>query len=439
MEPRCPDAVMLVPGILGSELVDTATGEVVWGLRPKALAKALLAGTTFDRLRRDGLRAGDLVQFPGALFGLSRFEPYTRLLGRLKDTCAHPKAVAPHPYDWRKPLEETSRELAAHAHDHLTSWRSCPEGSRESRLVFVAHSMGGLLAWHAVNRHLDSADVAMVITLGTPFGGSVRAVKALGSGDVLKFGLRAKTIRDCARALPSLYDLLPTYPCVTTTAQCRPPDVNDLLTCGAERHLLSQSIATRERLEHAVATPTHVARTLMTVTGTRQQTLQSFTVSDGKLEFHEHIDGTNWAGDGTVYLGAARTATVGALPTPIPQQHGALANGDFAIGVVTDTLVGVEAGPPMGDGIGLTAPEMAVADQPFEVRVAAPVSAGVTCRLEEPEVSDLGPVSLTQRTTDLGEPEQFATVTVGSPGLYTLTASGGGFADLKCDVLVCPA
>jgi pimeloyl-ACP methyl ester carboxylesterase len=436
-EPKCPDAVILVPGILGSELVDVATGDVVWGLRPKVLAKALITGSTFDRLRRDGLRCGGLIRFPGALFGLSRFEPYTRIVRRLQTVCRHPDAVVSHPYDWRKALEETSLELAGHAHDHLASWRSRSEGSRESRLVFVAHSMGGLLAWHAVNRHLDAADVALVVTLGTPFGGSVRAVKALGSGDVLTLGVRAEKVRDCARQLPSLYDLLPTYPCLTTKAACRRPDVADFVAGGAERDLLAQSTAARAALEHAVTAPGHDAPALMAVTGTRQQTLQSFTLSAGELSFHEHLDGTNWSGDGTVYVGAATTAG-GGTPVPLPQQHGALANGGYAIGVVTDTLTGTLAGPPMGNGIGLAAPDVAVAGQPFEIRVAAPKFAGVGCRLEEPEVRDLGLVPLIQRTTDLGEPEQFGTVVVDSPGLYTVRVSGGGFADLRRDVLVWP-
>jgi hypothetical protein len=35
--PRTNDVVVLVPGIMGSRLVDAATGETVWGADPKAL------------------------------------------------------------------------------------------------------------------------------------------------------------------------------------------------------------------------------------------------------------------------------------------------------------------------------------------------------------------------------------------------------------------
>jgi hypothetical protein len=41
--PRCRDAVVVVPGIMGSELCD-ANGDVVCGLKPNVLAKAWLSG-----------------------------------------------------------------------------------------------------------------------------------------------------------------------------------------------------------------------------------------------------------------------------------------------------------------------------------------------------------------------------------------------------------
>jgi hypothetical protein len=175
----------------------------------------------------------------------------------------------------------------------------------------------------------------------------------------------------------------------------------------------------------------------MTIVGTRQQTLQSFTNDRGNLTFHEHLDRTNWGGDGTVYLGAASPKGQ-PFDTPLPQQHGALANSNFAIGLIADTLVGAVTGPPQGDGIGLATPDVVVVGQPFEIRVSAPAFAGVSCTLEEPGVRNLGGIPLTQRTTDLGEPEQYGPVSISQPGLYTVTAVGGGFADVSCDVLVVP-
>src|SRR5690606_7951765 len=70
-------------------------------------------------------------------------------------------------YDWRRDLSESaaafSRELA-----------ECPEGE----ISVVGHSMGGLVAHAALAS--DAGDrVRMLVTLGTPHGGSFAPVQAV--------------------------------------------------------------------------------------------------------------------------------------------------------------------------------------------------------------------------------------------------------------------
>jgi hypothetical protein len=48
------DAVVVVPGIMGSELVETATGDVMWGLAPSPFVSAWLSGASLDRLHLSG-------------------------------------------------------------------------------------------------------------------------------------------------------------------------------------------------------------------------------------------------------------------------------------------------------------------------------------------------------------------------------------------------
>ncbi len=439
MTPRCRDAVIVVPGILGSELIDPSSGEVIWGLEPKALAKTLISGSTFDRLRDDRLQAGDLLHRCAWLPGLTRFEPYTGLVRRLGDACVDTAAVAKHPYDWRRPLAQTAFELAGAAAEHLATWRSHRYGSSDARLVFVAHSMGGLLAWHAANLYLPPDDVLVVLTLGTPFGGSVRAIRAIGPGDLLPHKWHAAKLRACARELAALHDLLPQHPCVTADSGCIPPSRHDLISCGATPDLVDLSIETRSVLASRLSEPGHRQPQLIPLIGTDQQTLQSFTNDKGALKFHENIDGTNWAGDGTVYHGAAYPKGYDSA-MPLPQQHGALASSGIALDFIQSTLQRVAVGPPQaGPGIGLATPDAVRAGDTFKVRVAAPKFAPVGCVCNEPGVRSLGNIPLTQRANDLGEPEWHGTLAISQPGLYTITATGGGFAAINNDVLVLPA
>lgn len=431
--PRCRDAVVVVPGILGSELVDPATGELVWGLTPTALARALITGTIYEQLAAERLRPRRLIGFACSFPGLTRFEPYAGLVHRLQDLCTHPDAVLAHPYDWRRPVAETATDLAAAAHDHLDAWRSHPAGSAAARLVFVGHSMGGLLSWHAANLHLAASDVALVLTLGTPFGGSVRAVRAVSHGNLLPHGAHSSKLRACARRIPALHDLLPSHPSMTSQQGCVVPSEADLVSCGANRDLLAASLATRAALGAQLAAAGHRPPLLVPFVGIHQPTLQSFTLADGELRFHEHLDDANWAGDGTVYQGAAYPK--GHLATvPLPQQHGALAASSSAFSSVMAALVQATIGPPQGDGLGLAVPDAALTGVPFEIRVT--VARRASCSCAPVGGRSLGRIPLTRRTDEFGEVELFGKVTIRQPGLYTVTATGGGDGSVSADVLV---
>ena len=74
------DAVIYLPGIMGSELVD-AKGNVVWGMKPSLVFRQAAFGTVLDRLALragDDIRASRPLQFPVALPLLSSMEPYRR-------------------------------------------------------------------------------------------------------------------------------------------------------------------------------------------------------------------------------------------------------------------------------------------------------------------------------------------------------------------------
>jgi hypothetical protein len=78
--------------------------------------------------------------------------------------------------------------------------------------------MGGLVARYFLEVLGGWRDTRMLITLGTPYRGSVKALAFLANG--LRRKLGPVTIIDLTRliqSLPSVYQLLPIYPCLGTT------------------------------------------------------------------------------------------------------------------------------------------------------------------------------------------------------------------------------
>ncbi|MGH3625402.1 MAG: hypothetical protein ACRDQ5_27080, partial [Sciscionella sp.] len=197
------DAVVVIPGIMGSTLVDTVTGDTLWGL--DRLGWYRQAWTSGESLRALGNRepgrivARGLLRFP-AWAPLGNFEPYTTLIRGLHTMVAHPDAVLEFGYDWRLPVLDNARLLARAAHAHLTAWRAHPThdharrispDERPAQLVLVAHSMGGLLARALPlvegtnDSHGDvpalTPDIRATITLGTPFEGAAKVAVILGT------------------------------------------------------------------------------------------------------------------------------------------------------------------------------------------------------------------------------------------------------------------
>ncbi len=114
--PTCPDAVVLVPGILGSELL--RGDELIWGVSPKVAAAGMISGRLFDDLRRE-LRPGGLIRLPTYLPAIGRFDPYQRLTRAMRDLAMDKAAVLEFPYDWRQSVADTAAALAVAAGEHL--------------------------------------------------------------------------------------------------------------------------------------------------------------------------------------------------------------------------------------------------------------------------------------------------------------------------------
>lgn len=435
------DAVIVIPGVMGSELRNDRD-EVVWGMKPRVLFRQLLSGDVLTRLHLapgapdDGIRATALLAFPGYLPLLDGVEPYTDLVAALRRTTVHPDAVLAFPYDWRRSIAHNARILEGVATAHLAAWRerirSLPgdPGGPEPQLALVCHSMGGLIARYFTEVLGHREITRRVITLGTPFAGSVKAVRLLAHGDILPMGLLADAVRGAARTFPGVYDLLPRYPCVQA-AGLEPLSGAAATDLGADPELFAGAAEVHRTVIDAAKAAGAGVCPVRPIVGVTQPTLASLRIDSGEAVFDERLDSEDRrGGDSTV----GRDHAFPSLSTPhyLPQRHGKLAGTDEAVAFVVAVLTEREPGAYQGDGIGLRLPDAARADVPFDVEVEALGAGQARCRLID---ADSG------RQVDVKTPRRVdgravATFVAREPGLYRVTASGGGFKPVEELLLV---
>ncbi|MGI5430878.1 lipase/acyltransferase domain-containing protein [Streptomyces sp. CA-179760] len=452
---RTHDAVVVIPGIMGSELRDGTSGSVLWGLDPRFYGRAWLTASTLRALQlTEAELAGEygrvtasrLLHFPAWLPFFRGFEPYTALVDAVYTAVVHPAAVLEFPYDWRLPVAYNAERLAEEALAHLTRWQEHPSHvaargrhatQRPAQLVLVAHSMGGLLVRHLP---LEMAEkIRVSVTLGTPFHGSPKAAALLNSGRAL-VPLPARRpasamlqrdpdmgVRALAVTLPGVYDLLPTYRSVDDGRAGRRLSVGDVVALGGDAiqaqawHDRQQSASEEALVDHQL------------VVGAAQHTPQSLRIDDGVVRLlFEELGGTvqspartDRLGDGTVPTGSAELR--GVRPTRLDQQHQQLAKADAAIRHVQHILRERDLdllGPPMGpeEGVGLDVPDAVVAPGEEWVARATGVAhqRGAYCLVSEVTGAIRAQrVFLQQRDDDW-----YAPIVLPQPGLYRVALQG---------------
>lgn len=481
------DAVVIIPGLMGSALADAATGRMLWGFTDLSwYVRAWATGTGLADLcltddEREGrygrVRATGLLRRPAYARTLAGFKPYSKLVVRLRAAVAHPAALLEFPYDWRLPVAHNGRLLAEAATAHLARWRAHgahdaarrrhPTG-RPAQLVLVAHSTGGLLARYLSLVPGVAENVRDTVTLGTPFQGSVKAAMLLNTGRGTpppgrrplatrlpppRMPLPARTplaarrpqsrrrsqsailkqdadaaIRALAASLPGIHDLLPTYRCLDVGTSTRQLTTEDIVVLGGDRDLAEASRALHEQLSGTTLV-NHRA-----VVGVAQPTPQSITVQDGVVTAHRYtregeagdpLRRVDRAGDGLVCRESA--ALAGSAHTYLTQQHGSLTKTDEAIACAVNVLTERDpdgfAPPPDADELGLDIPDMVVVGDEWTAVVTG---------VNRPDgarclVRDAG----TGRLVDLPpmlarEGELHAQPRLPGPGLYAVEVTGSG-------------
>jgi pimeloyl-ACP methyl ester carboxylesterase len=302
------DLIVLIPGILGSTLA--RDGRDIWGVSASALTGALLSlGKSARTLALepdvDDSEGGDGVTAVGLLPGLGMLPTFIKTDGysvvsdflRNEFNLWPPTLDAPgnfieFSYDWRLSNRVSARKLAKVAKDELDRWR-IHTNNPAAKLVFICHSMGGLIALYFIEV-LGGRDLTrMLITLGTPFRGSIKALKTLANGLTLP-GLSLSAV---VRSFPSVYELLPTYRCLSDEDN-ELKRVHEIAIPNVDQHKVARGLEFHEDIRLARISP--IQYKVFPIKGIAQPTMQSARMRDGAIELaFEHM-GEDLAGDGVV-------------------------------------------------------------------------------------------------------------------------------------------
>lgn len=245
--------VIVIPGILGSQLVDEDYAKSVWGDFGKKFAypnsEANLRKVALPMARKEKLHRlisttksdGSMRYVKGSIAGLPvRINAYAGLLeamgigtnamgGRLTkledyvEDGRYQANAFEFAYDWRRSLDENAIELGKFIEQVTRFIRMYRGNHNPVKFDIVAHSMGGLIARYylrygeqllpedgslPLSNWVGSAQIERVVIIGTPNAGSLFALERLVVGlpsNPLTPGYDATILG----TMPAVYQLLP--------------------------------------------------------------------------------------------------------------------------------------------------------------------------------------------------------------------------------------
>ena len=229
--------MIVIPGILGTELINPKTGETVWPSAFRTEQESLPISPDLNA-NRDDLVPGKVLETVRLARVLPEIYVYRDLLDALRRYAGyrdgdwenpgangHQDTFYLFPYDWRKDNVANARELVRRV-ERLKSKLQRPD----LKFNVVAHSMGGLIARYA-SMYGDAdlpegegpiqptwagaAHISKIVMIGVPNEGSTDAFASLLEGYSVTEGLRRRvpllnklTAEDIVTA-PAVFQLLP--------------------------------------------------------------------------------------------------------------------------------------------------------------------------------------------------------------------------------------
>jgi len=350
------DVVVLLPGITGSVLAN-AQGKEIWeSVGRRNLARRQLVRRLDRRPRARGQRrrrrrdraAPDPRHHDRAGPGQDRRLPEDRALPRRAVGLTSSQNFFPFPYDWRLDNRVNARRLEREAMNWLTRWRTS-SGAADAKLVLVGHSMGGLISRYFLECLGGWQHTRTLITLGTPHRGSVNAVDSIVNGVKKGIGPLGLDLTPLLRSYPSVYQLLPTYPCVdtgtgglqriaTATESGALPVVR--AEWAREARAFHTEIEDAQKRNAATDAYRDQGYRLIPVVGIEQPTHQSVAAKGGSIELLRSYEGQDMGGDGTVPRVSATPLELSDALREVyaAETHGSLQNADGPLSNVKGVL-----------------------------------------------------------------------------------------------------
>ena len=211
------------------------------------------------------------------------------------------------PYDWRLSNRYNGHRLANIVEPALERWRNHHEENAEARLVFVCHSIGGLVArWYIEMCH-GAQITRKLITIGTPWRGAAKSLIQLVNGVPTKLGPLSIDLTTFACSLISAEQLLPEYAAIdhstsyATTTEAQLPGFND----HDRRARLADAMRFHTDLQAAEQARDGAADMTHMIVGVRQPTITTVRFDRDHAVALETFGDENDYGDGTVPLTGA--------------------------------------------------------------------------------------------------------------------------------------
>jgi pimeloyl-ACP methyl ester carboxylesterase len=333
--PKYPlrDLVIFLPGITGSVIKRQEKGieKDIWNVSKDAfwnvisswkdlMANLQVTNPTLTDPNKidDRIRATSIMADFHIIPGLVKINGYSRLLKYIYDKfdvrvgkIEEPDPLAnffPFPYDWRYSNELAANQLNRFIAHQLPIWK-INSHQPNAKVIFIAHSMGGLVARFYLECLNGWSNCKALFTLGTPYLGSVNALGYLANGYKQAF----IDLTNVVRTFPSVYELLPTYPVIYGTGRWQ--QVNEFIGLpNINSSLLRQAQVFHRKIVDSVEQhqqdpnyQRHRYR-IIHVAGTHQPTFQSAYLNKDlslDMKIPECVDPLLNDGDGTVPLFSA--------------------------------------------------------------------------------------------------------------------------------------
>ena len=306
-----PDVVVCIPGITGSVL--RKGNKDIWNISGNAVFNALTTlGNDLQELKLeedpvdvddvDGITAPSVIRDIHLIPGLWKIDGYTKLVKHIEEKfdVKHGENLFEFPYDWRRDNRVSSRQLATKARKWLADWRQ-KSGNKNAKLIVIGHSMGGLIARHFIECREGWRDTRMLITLATPYRGSMYAVGTLVNGKKIKFF----DLTEVSRSMTALHQLMPIYECydggdgkLVRVAEAQIPhlDAAKAKAALAFHHEIADAVDENMK-DSAYADKRYDIRPIV---GIEQPTAQSVKRDGDKVRLIQSRRGQDLMGDGTV-------------------------------------------------------------------------------------------------------------------------------------------